>query len=160
MKTLTLLTTTLLLALNGCGFSPTPPVQLDDSKATTINQGLLKRDSNNVPLDIYLTSQDWRATLSVHRGRYYLPNNKVIKTFYYAHHAYRIRITGDKRIIRSYKNYFQNNGVRSAICLNPIKRKDRYRVDMVFSHLSTDLNITGCPTGKEMKPATSRVIEI
>jgi len=160
MKQQTIFATTIfLLLLNGCG-SLTPPVQLENTRATTINQGLLKQDKNNVPLDIYLTKQNWRATLTVHRGRYFLPNNKLVKTFYYAHHAYKIKLTGDKKIIQSYKNYFRQNGVRGAICLNPVIRNDKYRVDMTFSHLNSDFSEIGCHNGKDTQRATSRVIEI
>lgn len=148
------------VVFNGCTSHLTPPVQLDNSPAMTINQGLLKVDRNNVPQDIYLSSHEWRARLTVHRGRYFLPNNKLVKTFYYAHHAYRIKLTGDRKIIKSYKYYFQRNGVKATICLNSIKRRDKYRVDMSFSHLNSDLEMQGCGNGKDIVPATSKVIDI
>jgi len=161
MKTLTLITIA-LLALSGCSSRITPPVQLEDNPQTTINQGIIKQYHASVPQDDFLKNQDWRASLSVHKGRYYLPNEKVIKTFYYAHHAYKIRLTGDSRLIHRYKRYFQRNGVAATFCLYPVHRKDKYRVDMIFSHLKEDLEIPGCNTSgsKNMNKATSPVIQI
>jgi len=159
MKTITTLSI-ILLILNGCSSRITPPVQLEDTQAITINQGIIQNHKTNVPLDIYLTTQEWRASLSVHKGRYYLPNNKMIKTFYYAQHAYKIKLTGERNLINRYKRYFKRNGVTALFCLNPVQRKDRYRVDMMFSHLKDDLTHTGCSAGKNIKQAISKVIEI
>ena len=161
MKTLIVITI-VLLALSGCSSQITPPVQLEDNPQTTINQGIIKKYHVCVPQDEFLKSQDWRASLSVHKGRYYLPNEKVIKTFYYAHHAYKIRLTGDSQLIHRYKRYFQRNGVTAIFCLNPVHWKDKYHVDMIFSHLKEDLEIPRCNTfkSKNMNKATSPVIQI
>jgi len=161
MKKITLLAAALLL-MNGCSSKLTAPVQLEDNPSTTINQGIIAKHHSSVPQDIYLTSQDWRARLTVHKGRYYLPNKKVIKTFYYAHHAHKILITGEHSTIKRYKDYFMRNGVTAQICLNPVHRKDARRVDMTFSHLKEDLTTVGCPCVgvKNIERATTPVIEI
>jgi len=150
------------LFFSGCTIQMKQPVELErDTLSTTINQGIIKRGTNKVPLDVYLTSQEWRASLSIDKGRYYIPNNKMVKTFYYAHHAYRIKITGDSNLIRKYKNYFQRNAVTAKICLEPIHRRNKYRVDMIFSHLYSDTELDcEASTNKDVEMATSPVIKI
>jgi len=161
MKTLTLLLT-ILFIMSGCSSRITPPTQLENSPQITINQGIIKNHHTSVPQDLYLKSQDWRASLSVTKGRYYLPNNKIIKTFYYAHHAYKIKLSGNAKIINKYKRYFQKNGVNATFCLHRVHQKNRYRVDMMFSHLKDDLENLGCgiSSSKNIKKAKSPVIQI
>jgi len=163
MKQITLLAAALLF-MNGCSSKLPEPVQLEDNQGTTINQGIITNHYSGVPQDVYLKNQDWRATLSVNKGRYYLPNEKIIKTFYYAHHAHKITLTGNSSLIRKYQSYFQRNGVTARFCLKSINRKNRRHVNMMFSHLKDDLKNVGCSSNanknKNISKALTPVIEI
>jgi hypothetical protein len=146
------------LITTGCGMKPTPPVQLEKNDSENINFELLKHlnETNTVPKDTYLSSREWIYRQYVTPSRYYFPNERMIETFYLAHHANVIYIYGRSSTIKRYKKYFQNNQVTARIILRSEKRKN---VRIIYNHkMNVYKNTTCCKYhGKETgkKPHSS-----
>ena len=131
------------LITTGCGMKPTPPVQLENNDPKNISFELLKHldEKNTVPLDAYLESREWVYRQYVTPSRYYFPNERMIETFYLAHHANVIYIYGKAGTTKRYKKYFQNNQVAARIILRSEKRNN---VRIIYSHKMNVYESTTC----------------
>lgn len=123
----------LALALVGCTSVP-KPIELDSSSQITINQALIKKEKNNIPLDPFLKQNNWTYNLMFEKnGNEYIANDMLIKTFYVAHNADKIIIVGNKDIAQDYKNYLISNGCKN-IAIHPVDSigLSKKRVNILF----------------------------
>ena len=146
----------------GCGMKMTPPVQLEKNDEKNINLELLKHldETNTVPKDVYLSSKEWIYRQYVTPSRYYFPNERMIETFYLAHHANVIYIYGKRNTIKRYKKYFQNNQVTAHIILHSEKRNN---VRIIYNHKMNVYESTTCceyhgkETGKKPRSSVTKI---
>ena len=134
---LALLTVGIILLLTACSDKLPPPVQLEKTPAQTINYKLLETPKNVVPKSVYLNQNYWDSKMVIHKHtKYYFTNDKIIKAFYLAHHANKIQIQGDKKLIQRYKNYLRRNAVTAKIVLkpNPYYQRKSNKVTLYFQH--------------------------
>jgi len=122
------------LSIIGCNSKIAPPVQLEDEPFTLIHRNLFNKTSNNVPIDVSMSNKHWKYKLRVKkRNGNFLKNTQIMKTFYLVHHADYIKIKGNYRLIKEYKEYFINNGAKAYIELVKELTSSKY-VTIILSH--------------------------
>lgn len=128
------LTIALSFLLVGCS-KPPKPIELDGDSAITINQELIRMKYREVPLDRFLSNNNWTYNLEFTKKEdVFIPNDMIVKAFYVAHNADKIIIVGHNNIANAYKNYFIENQVKADISIHHVDsiENSKNRVNVLF----------------------------
>jgi len=162
MKTIILSTITLVL-LVGCSSKFNHPIQLKHNLVgENISINILSEKKRYVPKDKTIKDKNWHyKQINNNKHGYFFDNEKLIETFYLAHHATHIYIRGNQKRIMQFKKYFINNQVTANIELIPLHGKNQITID--YFHITPSLNKElnqNAKNNKELLRAASQAIEI
>lgn len=120
-----------IFVFTGCS-RPPEPITLDSTISLSINQSLITKKLQEVPKDPFLMNNNWSYNLylSPIDKDTLIQNNLVVKTFFLAHNADKIIITGFEPTAQKYRDYFVKNDVEAKIEIWPLDFID-YRKDLV-----------------------------